>query len=976
MLLVKSFSASFILLALLFAGSVQVLAKTDDSSWWQEGSASEGGDVAVLRSPNDERQYRYFQLDNKMKVLLVSDSKAEKSAASLNVYVGSFQNPVEREGLAHFLEHMLFLGTEKYPEAGEYQAYISEHGGQHNAYTSLEQTNYFFNVDSAYLFDTLDRFAQFFVAPRFDAKYVDRERHAVDSEYQLKIKDDSRREWDVLSELLNPKHPLAKFSVGNLEALVNDDERPIRPDLLAFYQRYYSANLMTLVVLGSESLDQLETAVKARFSAVVNHDTTVEISGEALFARDLPLQVNVKPEKEKRELSLLFPMPSARQYWRQGPLSFLGHLLGGESEGSFLAAMKARGLVESLSAGLAFDSREGAAFAITIGLTPQGIVERQQVLDLFYQWLSLTTEQGIEAWRYDELTQLQHSAFRFLEKSSASSYAQGLSVALHDYPPQEVLRGHFLFDDFDVALIKKFASYLRPDNVLVTWVAPELDVGDKVSQRYSAPYQIVAVKSDQSSPLKTLAADLSLPARNDFLPAAFPLSGKDGVLANPVQLSLNSAKKSAEAVAPDGSTRGLWYYGDTQFASPRASFSARLAIPVMSSCLVEAKAELYIALVEDQLDAGLYAVRLAGLDYGLSRWSNGIAISIAGYADKQPVLLARVLEVMAEPDWDITRFQRVKEQLIREGRNSLKQWPIRQVFAELDPLLRGTCRVVDMAEQLGGVSIDGMQAFSGSLFNKGHALFYVGGVLSEQMFRGMAENTLSSLKLGRGGDVKLDYSVLKLKASEAALRQIPVEHSDSSAVLYIQGSGDNLRERAHVALLEGMMSAPFYSDMRTEKKLGYVVGSGLAHRQRVPGLMFYIQSPIASAEKLRAEMGGFIANFEQVIQGMSEEELERYRRSVLVNIEETPKSLAELNARHWESLQLGFDNFDFRLQLAKQVRAVSRDSLLDAYQRLLGEGNRALWVTTLDDGAKKAIAVGIDHAQLKVLSKDSYRYPQ
>ncbi|MEZ0174987.1 MAG: insulinase family protein [Candidatus Reddybacter sp.] len=974
--LINAVRLFFVVTLVLFVSLAEAGAASDQANWWQKGSADEGGDVAVLRSPNDERQYRYFQLDNKMKVLLVSDPKAEKSAASLNVYVGSFQNPIEREGLAHFLEHMLFLGTEKYPEAGEYQAYISEHGGQHNAYTSLEQTNYFFNVDSAYLFDTLDRFAQFFVAPRFDAEYVDRERHAVDSEYQLKIKDDSRREWDVLSELLNPKHPLAKFSVGNLETLVNDEQRPIRPDLLAFYQRYYSANLMTLVVLGNESLEQLEAAVKARFSTVLNHDTTVEVSGESLFARDLPLQVNIKPEKEKRELSLLFPMPSAKQYWRQGPLLFLGHLLGGESEGSFLAAMKARGLVESLSAGPAFDSREGAAFAITIGLTPQGIVERQQVLDLFYQWLSLAAKQGVEAWRYDELTQLQHSAFRFLDKSSASSYAQGLSVALHDYPPQEVLRGHFLFDDFDAALIKRFASYLRPDNALVTWVAPELDVGDKVSRRYSAPYQIVEVENDQSSSSKLLAGDLSLPGKNEFLPAAFPLSGKGGVLANPVRLPLKGTQEGDEAVAQDGSTRGLWYYADTQFASPRASFSARLAIPVTSSCRTEAMTELYIALVEDQLDAGLYPARLGGLNYGLSRWSNGIAISIAGYADKQSVLLARVLEVMADPDWDATRFQRVSEQLIREGRNSLKQWPIRRVFSELDPLLRGICRVVDMAEQLGDVSIDEMKAFSGGLFNKGHALFYVGGVLSEQVFKGMAENTLSSLKLGSGGDVKLDYSVLKLKASGVALRQIPVEHSDSSAVLYIQGGDDSLRERAHVALLEGMMSAPFYSEMRTEKKLGYVVGSGLAHRQRVPGLMLYIQSPIASVEKLRAEMNGFIANFESVIQDMSEEALERYRRSVLVNIEETPKNLAEMNTRHWESLQLGFDSFDFRPQLAEQVRAVSRDSLLDAYRRLLGADSGALWVTTLGDGAEKTAAEGIDRVQLRSISKGSYRYPQ
>jgi len=96
----------------------------------------------------------------------------------------------------------------------------------------------------------------------------------------------------------------------------------------------------------------------------------------------------------------------------------------------------------------------------------------------------------------------------------------------------------------------------------------------------------------------------------------------------------------------------------------------------------------------------------------------------------------------------------------------------------------------------------------------------------------------------------------------------------------------------------------------------------------------------------------------------------------LVNIEETPKSLAELNARYWESLQQGFDNFDFRPQLAEQVRAVSKAGLLDAYQRLLGASNRALWVTTLDDGDKKATAVGVDHAKLKAASEGYYRYSQ
>ena len=949
-------------------------AKAKTSSWWHESSAAEGGELGVLRSPNDQRLYRYLQLDNKIKVLLISDEQAEKSAASLNVHVGSFQNPKEREGLAHFLEHMLFLGTEKYPEAGEYQAFIGEHGGQHNAYTSLEQTNYFFNVDAAHFLPTLDRFSQFFVAPRFDEKYVDRERHAVESEYRLKIKDDGRREWDVFSELLNPKHPLAKFSVGSLETLVNSDDRPIRKDLLAFYQRYYSANLMTLVVLGRESLDELELAVKSRFNAVVNRETVVASSGEPLFNSSLPMEVLLKPEKEKRELSLLFPIPSVKQHWQEKPLLFLGYLLGDEREGSFLAVLKAKGLVESLGAGQMLDTKEGAAFGISIGLTPQGVVVWRDVLAYFYEWLALVTEQGIVSWRYDEIERLQQAAFRFLEKGSPSSYVQQLSVALHDYPPQEVLRGGFVMSNFDEVLIRQLAQHLRADNALVNVVAPEFTETDRLSRHYGAPYQLLNTAKSatvDSVPLQNLSADtLFLPPLNPFLPTAFPQGGREDLAAKPVKLILSSGAKK----------HPLWFYSDTQFASPRASFHGRLSVPVAGTCQRAAQTDFYLALVKDQLDAGLYAAHLAGLSYGLARSPSGIVLELSGYADKQPVLLQRVLDAMTAVDWAASRFERVQAQLVRDGRNSLKQWPIRQVFAELGPLLNASCRPIELAGQLAQLTIDDMKAFAEQLFRRGHAQFYVGGALRRETAVAMAVTTLERLQLGKDGDHAVAYKVVHLEAhEEAPTRRIPVEHDDSGAVLYIQGHGDSLRERAHMALLKVMMAAPFYSEMRTEKKLGYVVGSSLAHRNRVPGLVFYIQSPVANAQGLQGEITGFFKGFESTIRAMSEADLQRYRRSVLVNLEEAPKNLGELKARHLESLQLDYEGFDFRVLLAKQVNAVTLKSLKAAYQRLIKAERRGLWVATLDADTRlkagaQGQAQGVDHRSLRAKSVGVYQY--
>ena len=79
--------------------------------------------------------------------------------------VGSYSDPEDIPGLAHFLEHMLFMGTEKYPDENEYSKFLSEHGGGSNAYTSDELTNYYFAVSSDNFEGALDRFSRFFVCP-------------------------------------------------------------------------------------------------------------------------------------------------------------------------------------------------------------------------------------------------------------------------------------------------------------------------------------------------------------------------------------------------------------------------------------------------------------------------------------------------------------------------------------------------------------------------------------------------------------------------------------------------------------------------------------------------------------------------------------------------------------------------------------------------------------------------------------------
>lgn len=310
--------------------------------------------AVIIKSANDDRQYRHLTLANHLQVLLVSDPTTEKSACCCDVNVGALSDPDVANGLAHFLEHMLFMGTTKYPEENAYQAFLAAHGGSSNAYTAQENTVYYFDVQSDHFEQALDIFASFFTSPLFDSSSVDREMNAVDSENSKNLQSDSWRSYQLMKSFAKSSHPFSKFSTGNLKTLRDEPKAhaiDTRTLLLEFYDKYYSANLMRVCVYGKESLDELESWVTTRFSEVPNKNLPVMSFGDEPYApEDLSKLTRVVPIKDKKSLELGFLLPPLEARYKSKPQQYISHLLGHESEGSILAALKVKGWANGLSA--------------------------------------------------------------------------------------------------------------------------------------------------------------------------------------------------------------------------------------------------------------------------------------------------------------------------------------------------------------------------------------------------------------------------------------------------------------------------------------------------------------------------------------------------------------------------------------------------------------------------------------------------
>jgi insulysin len=184
----------------------------------------ESSNVEIIKSKSDKRIYKHIVLPNKLEAMIISDPDADKSAAALDVKVGCSLDPKEgREkplfGNAHFLEHMLFQGTEKYPSESEYSSYISNNGGMNNAFTSLTDTNYQFDCSNEGFEGALDRFSQFFICPSFTADSTDREMNAVDSEFNQSLQSDAWKYFHLTQHIANPDSNMCRFNCGNKESL-------------------------------------------------------------------------------------------------------------------------------------------------------------------------------------------------------------------------------------------------------------------------------------------------------------------------------------------------------------------------------------------------------------------------------------------------------------------------------------------------------------------------------------------------------------------------------------------------------------------------------------------------------------------------------------------------------------------------------------------------------------------------------------
>ena len=510
----------------------------------------------IMKPAEDSKLYRLIRLPNEMRCLLISDptlaevSKAhededeelegeeeegeeeegeeeeegtKKAACALCVGVGSFSDPMGLDGLAHFTEHMVFMGTEKFPTENEWSSWLAEKGGEDNGETHLETTTCYFDVQPEHLRPCLERFASFYACPLFNFDSADREVKAIESEFQQAKTEDENRLYQLLCHLIgtgDPSHPYGRFSWGNarsLQQLPAERGVDMRAALRSFHEAHYSSAHMTLAVVGQEDLDTLEQWVSTAFGEMPNRhcprpafgDLPLPFDGDdatavtaASVAKEKkkakakakaaappakeppqwrpPLWIRMEPLKEKRTLDVCWFVQSLLPFHKSKPELYVTHILGHEGVGSVLAALKAEGLAADLCAGVDEDSCTSLAstFSVQIELTPAGLVAPDRVLELLFGGLGLLARTPPEERIFEEVRDTAAMRFRYQESEAEIDYVRRLAISLQrGFAPDETLSAEVLLSEFEPAVISNLLAQLTPSRAIVALSAP-IDSGE------------------------------------------------------------------------------------------------------------------------------------------------------------------------------------------------------------------------------------------------------------------------------------------------------------------------------------------------------------------------------------------------------------------------------------------------------------------------------------------------------------------
>uniref|UniRef100_A0A8C3F4Y5 Nardilysin n=1 Tax=Chrysemys picta bellii TaxID=8478 RepID=A0A8C3F4Y5_CHRPI len=439
-------------------------AEMDEDKENYEDDDNDGDDE---EDPNNSDDMEMEELTEKEEAKKRSGTE-KLSAAALCVAVGSFCDPEDLPGLAHFLEHMVFMGSLKYPDENGFDAFLKKHGGSDNASTDCERTVFHFDIQQKYFKEALDRWAQFFIHPLMIRDAIDREVEAVDSETL-----DTLEKWvkEIFSQI--PNNGLPKPNFGHLTQPFDT------PEFYKLYRVVPIRNVHSLSIAWGLPPQERHYRVKPLhyISWLVGHEGKGSV------------------------LSFL-----RKKFWALA-------LYGGNGETGFE------------------QNSTYSIFSISVTLTDEGYEHFYEVAHVVFQYLKMLQKRGPDKRIWEEIQKIEANEFYFQDQADPIDYVESLCENIHIFCKEDFLTGDQLLLEYKPEIIADVLNQLCPLRANLVLLSAASERKCHLTERwFGTQYSVEDIDKSWSDLWASdfqLNQDLHLPEENKYIATDFSLKASD-----------------------------------------------------------------------------------------------------------------------------------------------------------------------------------------------------------------------------------------------------------------------------------------------------------------------------------------------------------------------------------------------------------------------------------------------------------------
>ena len=590
-----------------------------------------------------------------------------------------------------------------------------------------------------------------------------------------------------------------------------------------------------------------------------------------------------------------------------------------------MSLLKAKGYATELWSGI-YSSSYAGEFQTQITLTELGLTEVNEVVSMFFSYISMLKEASLKTYFYQENKQLAQIEYDYRAPLEGADAVSFYATLIHRFSPMEALKNESLFFEFSPLDFHLFLNKVTAKKLKMTVVAKGVET-DKVEKYYGTNYSVKSIPSQVYMPWQNpkLFEALHYPLSNPFIPDNLD------ILANDRQDKPYKLLDTEQGV--------FWFQQDTEFLRPKAQLYLNILTNKTNSNPREKLLSIfYERSLQESINEWKYPILTAGLDFSISRNDSGIAIDIKGYSDKLPLLLSEIGQRLKTITINEKTFSALQNQLKRDLENTTYQPAYRQVIGKGSVIL--DLNAIDYSEYIqlvDSISLADVHTYSGEVFK-------------EIAYEGVAYGNLDKDVIGQkltGFIAQLDAKILPMnqRKSEQILKlhkkynyTFAMESNNHALVKIAQMGERSPKLDGLLRIIDTHMYPAFFTELRTNQQLGYIVHSGLYYRKKMLGIWFIVQSSDYNPKEIDERIKNFLPMMTAQFAGLTSEDLETYKQNIIKELQEPEKTIFERHERlKAEAIKLDGD-FDYRQKVIAALQEITREDIVEIWGKLAESG--------------------------------------